>query len=269
MSHVNLVAETAARALQTPVIEQIFKHASIRKYTPEPVPAAWVREIVAAGQRAATSSNLQTYAVVAVTDAARRAEISHWCGDQAHIAEAPVFLAWCADLSKLDRAAQLRQLPHSHEHVENFLTSAIDVALAAQNAALAAESAGLGTCYIGSLRNNPREIIRLLGLPPLLFPLFGLTVGWPDVEPVIRPRLPQQAVLHWETYSRDHEDAALLDYDQVMAETGAYNNRQVPVPGKPDEMEDYGWLEHSARRVTQPLRVELSQILREQGFELK
>ena len=103
---------------------------------------------------------MQAYAVIAITDPAKKAEIAHWCGDQAHIAEASVFCAWCADLSKLERATQLRHLPHSHEYVESFLVAAIDVALAAQNAVLAAESLGLGTCYIGGIRNNPREMIR-------------------------------------------------------------------------------------------------------------
>ena len=256
-------------SITTPVIEQIHRHASIRQYKPEPVAGEWIEAIVAAGQRAATSSNLQTYAVIAVTEPAKRAALAQLAGDQAHIVEAPVFLAWCADLSKLDRATQLRQLPHSHETVESFLIAAIDVALAAQNAVLAAESLGLGTCYIGGLRNHPREVIELLGLPPLMFPITGLTVGWPDAEPNHRPRLPQRAILHWESYSRAEEDAALHEYDQTMIATGIYNNRQVPAPGRPGQTEEYGWLEHSARRVSQPLRVELGRVLREQGFALK
>ena len=256
-------------SITTPVIDQIHRHASIRHYKAEPVDAALIETIVAAGQRAATSSNLQTYAVVAVTASATRVELARLCGNQAHILEAPVFLAWCADLSKLERAADLRQLPHSHTHVENFLMAAVDVALAAQNAVLAAESLGLGTCYIGGIRNQPRAIIELLGLPRLLFPITGLTLGWPDAPANPRPRLPQAAVLHWESYSRTHEDAALHAYDQTMIATGSYDNRQVPVPGKPDEVEAYGWLEHSARRVSQPLRVDLRQVLHEQGFELQ
>ena len=256
-------------SLHTPVIDQIYRHASIRKYKPDAVPKESIEAIVAAGQRAATSSNLQTYAVVAITDEAKKAEIAHWCGDQGHIKEAPVFLAWCADLSKLDRAAQLRQLPHAHGHLESFLISAVDVALAAQNATLAAESLGLGTCYIGGIRTNSREIIRLLNLPPLLFPITGLTLGWPDTEPVIRPRLPQAAILHWDHYSAEHQDITLHAYDKMMAESGIYDHRQVPVPGRPDEIEDYGWLEHSARRVSQPLRVELRTVLRDQGFPLE
>jgi len=256
-------------SITTPVIEQIYRHASIRNYKADPIDCSLIEAIVAAGQRAATSSNLQTYAVVAVRALAKRVELARLCGNQAHIVEAPIFLAWCADLSKLDRACQLRQLPHHHANVENFLMAAVDVALAAQNAVLAAESLGLGACYIGGIRNQPRAIIDLLGLPRLMFPITGLTLGWPDTPATPRPRLPRRAVLHWESYSRTHEDAALQEYDQAMIATGSYDNRQVPVPGKPHEVENYGWLEHSARRVSQPMRVELRQVLREQGFELQ
>ena len=127
---------------------------------------------------------------------------------------------------------------------------------------MAAESLGLGTCYIGGLRNQPRAVIELLGLPKLMFPITGLTLGWPDAPTTLRPRLPQRAVLHWEGHSRAHEDRVLQEYDQTMIATGSYDNRQVPVPGRPGEVEQYGWLEHSARRVSQPLRVELRQVLR-------
>jgi len=81
--------------------------------------------------------------------------------------------------------------------------------------------------------------------------------------------LPLNAVLHWETYDRRHEDQALRDYDRAMLQTGIYLGRQMPVPGKPGETEEYGWLEHSARRVSQPTRTELREILSRQGFELK
>jgi len=80
--------------------------------------------------------------------------------------------------------------------------------------------------------------------------------------------LPLNAVLHWETHDRRHEDQALRDYDRAMLQTGIYQGRQVPVPGKPGETEDYGWLEHSARRVSRPTRTDLHKILSQQGFEL-
>ncbi len=89
--------------MTTPTIDQIYQHVSVRRFRPDPVSPEMVETIVAAGQRSATSSNLQMYSVVAVTDAARRARLAELCGDQAQIADAPVFLAWCADRCRLDR----------------------------------------------------------------------------------------------------------------------------------------------------------------------
>ncbi|MFZ2361357.1 MAG: NADPH-dependent oxidoreductase [Anaerolineae bacterium] len=255
--------------LPTPTIQQIHRHASARSYRPDPVPAALVETIVAAGQRASTSSNLQMWSVLAVAGAATRQALAELCGQQEHIAQAPLFLAWCADLARLERACELRGYSQVTAYVENFLVAAVDTAIAMQNAALAAESLGLGICYIGAIRNRSQEVIDLLGLPRLLFPIAGMTVGWPAAEPALRPRLPLEAVLHWERYDSSGYDQALAEYDRAMAATGIYAGRQVPVPGRPGEMEDYGWTEHSARRVSQAHRKHLRDVLENQGFSLK
>lgn len=251
-----------------PTLELIHKHGSCRHYKPDEVPDTMLEAIVEAAQRASTSSNMQAFSVIAVSDAGKRAELARLCGEQKHIAQAPVFLAWCADLARLERVCQMRGLEQSSQYTENFLIAAVDAAIAAQNAALAAESLGLGICYIGSIRNNPREVIRLLELPRLVFPVTGMTIGWPEKMPRRRPRIGLNAVLHRERYNPD-QDQALLAYDREMAATGIYDNRQVPVPGRPAEMEAYGWLEHTARRVSQPTRVFLREVLEEQGFLLK
>lgn len=252
----------------TPTIEQIYKHGSVRSYRDEPVARELVETIVAAGQRSATSSNLQMYSVVAVTDAAVRGQIAEVAGNQAHIKQAPVFLAWCADLSRLDRVCERRGYTQRSDLLEPFLVAAVDAALAMQTATLAAESLGLGTCYIGAIRNDPERVIQLLGLPELTFPISGMTLGWPAAPMKPRPRLPLKAVMHWERYDASDEDRLLADYDRAMVESGIYDGRQVPVPGVEGEMEDYGWQEHSARRVSQPHRPHLREVLRRQGLEL-
>ena len=160
-----------------------------------------------------TSSNLQAYSVIAVADESKRQRLAELCGNQKHIAEAPLFLAWCADLARLEHACQMRGYFQVTEHVESFLVAAVDAAIAAQTAALAAEALGLGICYIGSIRNDPQAVIDLLGLPHLTFPVTGMTVGYPEGEGSIKPRLGLEAVLHWETYNMD-QDRALLHYDR-------------------------------------------------------
>jgi FMN reductase (NADPH) len=254
--------------MTTPTIEQIHAHGSVRQYRPDPVPPSLVETIVAASQRSSTSSNLQTYSVVAVTEAATRARLAELCGAQAHIIQAPIFLAWCADLSRLDRVCQLRGYQQVTEYVESFLVAAMDAAIAMQTAAVAAESLGLGMCFIGGIRNHTQDVIELLQLPRLVFPISGMTLGWPKFEPRIRPRLPLVAILHWETYDRSEEDEALYSYDRVMMETGIYRGRQIPVAGIDEGINDYGWLEHSARRASKPIRTDLRAVLRAQGFDL-
>jgi FMN reductase (NADPH) len=254
--------------MTTPTIEQIHRHYSVRRYRPDPVPRDTIETVVAAGQRAATSSNFQTYSVVVVTDASRRERLAALCGDQVQIYQAPVFMAWCADRSRLERVCERRGCVQVTGHVETFLVATVDAALAMQNAALAAESLGLGTCYIGAIRNHPADVIELLELPPLVFPISGMTLGWPAVEPFIRPRLPLDAVLHWERYSVEGEEAALEAYDQAMIATGIYDGREVDVPGR-EAPGVYGWQEHSARRVSRPVRTDLLDVLHAQGFALK
>jgi FMN reductase (NADPH) len=252
----------------TPTIELLSRHGSVRKHKPDPVAPELIEAMVQAAQRASTSSNLQMVSVVAVTDPERRAALAKICG-QEHVGHAPVVLVWCADLRRLDRACELRGYTQVASHVENLLMTVLDVGIAAQNAAVAAESLGLGICYLGSVRNDAQAVIDLLGLPALVFPVVGMTVGWPAAPPLARPRLPASAVLYWERYDPAPRDEALRAYDRAMVDTGIYEGRQVPVPGKPGQVEDYGWLEHCARRVSQPARTDLRAVLARQGFALE
>jgi FMN reductase (NADPH) len=254
--------------MTNPTIELIHQHGSVRQYKTDPVPTEMVETIVQAAQRTATSSNQQMYSVVAITDTEKRALMQTYCGGQKHISQAPVFLTWVADLSRLERICLARGYQHQAAGVENFLLAAVDAAIAAQNATLAAESLGLGCCYIGAIRNKPREVIELLNLPRLAFPLVGMTLGWPVKAPLIRPRLPLDAILHWNQYDTQDEPLYLEKYDQQMIDTGIYKGRQVNA-ADPLPTEQYGWTEHTARRVSQISRPHLREVLAEMGFELK
>lgn len=254
--------------MASPTIDLMHRHGSVRTYKPDPVPVELIGTLVSAAQRASTSSNLQVVSVIAVTEAAKRARLAELCG-QEQVAQAPVVLVWCADLRRLDRACALRGSTQVTDYVENFLVGVLDVGIAAQNGALAAESLGLGMCYLGSIRNHVPGVIDLLQLPRLVFPVVGMMLGWPAAPPIVRPRLPTSAVLYWETYDPAPRDAALSAYDRTMIATGIYRGRQVPVPGTPGKVEDYGWLEHSARRAAQPARTDLRAVLKQQGFALE
>ena len=255
--------------MTNPTLDLILRHASARHYKPDPIPTSMIEEIVVAAQHASTSSALQAYSVIAVTMASTREKLSELCGDQDHIRQAPLFLAWCADLSRLGEICKSHGYTQVTEYTENFLVAAFDAILASQNAALAAESLGLGICFIGSIRRNPQDVIDLLGLPSLVFPVVGMTVGWPSHANKLRPRLPLEIILHWEEYNKNTRTEALQVYDKTMIATGIYDNLQSPASDGSKKSEYAGWLEVSARRASKADRIGLRNCIEKQGFALK
>lgn len=243
-------------------LKLLMNHRSIRKYTDRPVEQPLLEQIVAAGQMASSSSHVQAYSVVAVTEPERKAKLSELCGRQAYIKECPVFLVWCADLHRLKDAAvrYTPELPSYEGNVENFIVATVDVALAAQNAAVAAESLGLGIVYIGGIRNQSSEVAKLLGLPNLVYPVFGMCLGYPDQAPMHRPRLPIQAVLHMESYDANKADAALPAYDEEMVQ---YLSERT------DGQKDTAWTRLMADKLVQPSRLHMKAFLEDQGFKLE
>jgi len=198
----------------------LLSHRSVRSFRPDPLPDGTLEALVAAAQSAATSSNLQTWSVIAVDRPEVRRELAALAGNQKHIEVCPIFLVFLADVSRNGRLSaeagvELAGMPY----LESFLVASIDAALAAQNAVVAAESLGLSTVYIGALRNDVTRVAELLGLPPGAAPVFGLCIGYAQEgrEGEVKPRLPQDAVLHHETY--DADDAGhRAAYDPRMEE---------------------------------------------------
>jgi nitroreductase len=199
-------------------IAHLLAHRSVRAYRSDPLPEGAIETLVAAAQSAASSSNLQLWSVVAVSDVAPRQQLAALAGGQKHIAEAPVILLWIADLARGRRIADQAGEPHEgFDFLESFTVAAIDAALAAQNAVVAAESLGLGTVYIGALRNRPVEVAEVVGLPPSAVVAFGLVVGWEDeARPAaVKPRVPQSVVLHRERYDAAVQDDGIARYDET------------------------------------------------------
>jgi nitroreductase len=197
----------------------LLSHRSVRGYRPDALQAGTLETLIAAAQSAATSSNLQTWSVIAVTDPDKKAALAKVASNQKHIEQCPLFLVWVADISRNQRLAveehvTLETMPYQ----ETFLVAAIDAALAAQNATVAAESLGLSCVYIGALRNNPLEVARIVGLPSGAFGVFGMCVGYASAEGAteVKPRLPQDVVLHRETYDSTGETANRAAYDAVL-----------------------------------------------------
>jgi nitroreductase len=202
-------------------LETLLTHRSVRAYGNQSLPDGTLETLIAAAQSAPSSSNLQTWSVVAVEDAERKARLSVLAGNQAHIRDAPLLLVWLADLARLEAvAARASVKPEGLHYLETLLVGVIDAALAAQNAVVALESLGLGSVYIGAIRNAPEQVAAELALPPHVLPVFGLCVGYADsTRPAqVKPRLPQSVVLHRERYDAHVQAPGIALYDGILSE---------------------------------------------------
>ncbi|MFC0476340.1 oxygen-insensitive NADPH nitroreductase [Robertmurraya beringensis] len=201
------------------VIETILNHRSIRSFEDKPLTREQIEIIVESAQAASTSSYIQAYSIIGVTDREKKKKLAELAGNQSYVEENGHFFVFCADLFRHEYIGKMegKDVIPSIESTEKFMVALIDASLAAQNASLAAESLGLGICYIGGIRNNLDEVGKLLNIPERVIPLFGLAVGYPKKMTDKKPRLPLSHVYHEEQYNTDHYEEELTSYNKVIS----------------------------------------------------
>ncbi len=186
-------------------------HRSIRVFRPDALPEGTIQRLVAEAQRAPTDATGQLYSFVRVLDRARRQRIAEFSGDQQHVLDAAEFLVACADVHRLALVLGLHGFEAGRCPATGLHFAVIDATLATQRFIDAAEAIGLGTVCIGGILNGVGELIDFLALPRGVLPLFGVCVGWPAEEPVVRPRVALGSVLHAETYHDLTPEAVAAD----------------------------------------------------------
>ena len=239
-----------------------------RRYTDQPVPDPLLDGLLAAAQSAPAKSDLQQYSVVVMRDPARIKQIADWIGTMDWIATAPVFLVWCGDMRRGQRLCDMHQLPHANNNLDTFLNTAVDCTLAMSQFMAAADSIGLGTCPISYVRSHIERVSPLLGLPAGVYPVAGLSVGWPVFRRPVSMRLPPVVVVHRERYDDSALPADIAAYDERRrarepVAASALKNNDVHPP-----REGVGWSENVARQLSVPERFGFAAYLRTKGFDL-
>lgn len=192
------------------VIETIHKHRSIRKYKPDQIPDELLQEILGAGIRASSSGNMQTFSIIVTRDKNLREQLYKAHFEQNMVLEAPILVTFCADFHRMRKWLRISNAPDNFDNFMSFMIASIDAILVSQNVALAAESKGLGICYLGSTFSNCEQVGRVLDLPDNVVPVVGFTLGYPGEDPALRDRLPMDGLVHYETY-QDYTDEQITE----------------------------------------------------------
>ncbi|MBT3529440.1 MAG: oxygen-insensitive NADPH nitroreductase [Gammaproteobacteria bacterium] len=242
------------------VLDLLKSHRSIRKFTEQAIDSDLLNDLVLAGQAAATSSFLQGSTIIRITDKATRAEIAKLAGNQKYVETAAEFFMFCADLKRAGNYCEAYEKPFEGDFTEHFIIATTDVALMAQSLVTAAESVGLGICYIGGIRNNPAEVSRILQLPKGVYPVFGLCLGYPDQDPEVKPRLPVSVIMKQEVYNEEGDKDSIAIYDEKIREY--YKTRTGGGHG-------ISWSEQVASLLSEKSRPHMREFLEQQGFKFK
>jgi len=179
---------------------------TIRKYKEQDVDNSLIERLLEAAGRASTTGNMQLYSVVVTKDEAKKAELAPTHFNQPTFKNAPVVLTFCADYNRFNKWCEENEAVPGYDNFLSFLTAAIDTLLVAQTFCIAAESEGLGICYLGTTTYNADKISDILNLPDYVVPVTTITLGYPDEVPELTDRIKVGGWVHYEEY-KDYDSA--------------------------------------------------------------
>lgn len=185
------------------VIESLYRRKSVRAYEDREIPEEMKQLILEAAMQAPSAGCQQLYTILDITDQKLKEALAETCDHQPFIAKAPMVLVFCADCKKWYDAYIEAGCEPRKPGVGDLMLAVTDTVIAAQNAVTAAESLGIGSCYIGDIMENCEEQRKLLQLPDYVFPAAMLVFGWPTKQQKERQkpeRCDQKHIVHENTY---------------------------------------------------------------------
>lgn len=202
-------------------IQTMLEHRSIRKFKEEPLKTEELDLIIDSARSASTSSYLMAYSMIGVTDPMKKEQLAK-ISNQPYVKDNGHFILFLADYHRhMVHAtdAEKEVMAENVQSTEYFMIATVDATIAAQNAALAAESLGIGICYIGSIKRDMDLVSDLFDLPDHVIPLFGMAFGYPDEKQDIKPKLPKEAVYYENSYIKDEDQFKNLSTFNEQIET--------------------------------------------------
>ena len=246
----------------------LLSHRTQRRYRPDPIPDDVLEIAVAAALSAPSKSDLQQVAIVLVKDRLKQTTIGGWIPDMPWITQAPLFMVFCGDNRRIRRVSELRDRPFPNDTLDMFMNAAVDAGLVLQSFITAAEALGLGCCPISVVRNHVEKLAALLELPPAVFPVAGLCVGYPLQPGWTSMRLPPAVTVHTDRYDDGDLPALLEAYDRRREASHATPRESQRLADRYGYAERYGWSEDKARQYSVPQRHDFGPFIRRHGFGL-
>ncbi len=196
-------------------IDTLLSHRSIRNYSDKEIDDVTLDLILKAACNGSTTGNMQLYSIIITRDKEKMKAMAPFHFNQPIATNAPLLLTFCADFNRFYKFCEYRDAEtDAYDNIQSYHWAVIDAIIAAQNACVAAESLGLGICWLGTITYNVDKFIDFLQLPERVIPVACISVGYPASDPGLTDKLPVEAFIHQETYS----DYTKEDIDRLYKE---------------------------------------------------
>ncbi len=187
------------------VIKLLKSHTSIRKFNETQITDEQIQHIIESAMQGATAGNMMAYSIIKIRSKDTLSKLSKSCDNQPFIADADLALLFVADNYKWHKFYEQRIISETFPNykgpsISDFILGIEDGIIAAQNAVIAAESLGIGTCYIGDIMENYEYHKELFNLPEYTMPIALVVMGNYDTKPQIRERFDKSYVVFDEVY---------------------------------------------------------------------
>ncbi|MBC8338885.1 MAG: nitroreductase family protein [Rhodospirillales bacterium] len=241
---------------------------SHRRYLDRPVDPALIETLSAAAFSAPTKSDLQQRDIVILQDPSLRENINSLFPEDSWMGKAPAFLIFCGNNRRQRQLHQWRGRPFANDHLDAFFNAAVDAAIVLATFVVAAERVGLGCCPISAVRNHAGTISDLLGLPDHVFPVAGMTLGWPEGPGEVSLRLPLDVTLHKDRFNEDGLRQRVEAYDDRRDGLQPLSRQRYAGEEGYGTVTPYTWSEDKARQYSKPERADFGAFIRSKGFNL-
>ena len=188
------------------MIDNYFlKRTSCRNFSPVKIEEDELKNIIYQAAKAPTCGNMQLYSVIITENECNKKKLASYHFNQPAASSAPLILTICADFNRFTKWCEINNADAGYNNFHSFIMALTDAVIFAQQIVTIAEQKGLGTCYLGSVTYNAKEISELLELPDLVIPCVSLAIGYPAQPGEATLRLPIDAIMHKEKYRKDSE----------------------------------------------------------------
>jgi nitroreductase len=203
-------------------IQLLHQRGSCRHFKNKKIPKEVLKQILGAAVHAPSGGNLQGFCIVKIENPDKRKKLMKICGNQRFIGEAPINLVICIDQRRNKRWAELECAPFTAtSSLTGFLMGFQLTGIIGQSICIAADSLGLGSCYVGNATGMADRIAELLELPSGVFPATLISIGYPAVKPPTMKKHTLSTILHEEKYKDLPDDVLLAAFREKYTAPGA------------------------------------------------